>query len=139
MKRLLSISFAFLILLSGMHLTVATHFCGGKIAFTKLSVSGELASCGMEGKTDKCTLPVKFKTHNCCKDKVSAFVVDNNYAPTFSEFKVFPQPVLHAFILPLFLSDFSQATLTHICTNVSPPGHFLVSDVSLPGICVFRI
>ena len=139
MKKFLSISFAFLILLSGMHFTVATHLCGGKIAFTKFSVSGELASCGMEGKIDKCTIPVKFKTHNCCKDKVSAFVVDNTYAPTFSEFKVFPQPVLHAVIQPVFLSDFSLSTLKLVCTNISPPGHFLVSDVSLPAICVFRI
>jgi len=32
-----------------MHISIATHFCGDRISATKLSVSGELASCGMEG------------------------------------------------------------------------------------------
>ena len=139
MKRLLSISFAFLILLSGMHFTVATHLCGGKIAFTKFSVSGELASCGMEGKTDNCKFPLKFKNHNCCKDKVAAFAVDNNYSPTFTDFKVFPQPGLPVFVLPDYLIDHSPSFQNYLCTDVSPPGHYLVSEVSLPDICVFRI
>ena len=138
MKKLLSISFALLILLSGMHISIATHFCGDRISATKLSVSGELASCGMEGSIDKCSVPVKLKGTGCCKDKLAAFVVDNNYNPTFSEFKAFSQNLLQVFILPAFLSNQSQTSLNLICTNVSPPGHYQVSDVSLPYICVFR-
>ena len=139
MKRLLSISFAFLILLSGMHFTVATHLCGGRIAYTKFSVSGELASCGMEGKTDNCTFPLKFKTHNCCKDKVAAFVVDTNYSPTFSDFKVLPQTCLQVLVLPEYLINHSQSSQNIVFTDVSPPGQYLVSEVRLPDICVFRI
>ena len=139
MKKFLSISFAVLILLSGMHFTVATHYCHGKIAFTKFSVSGELASCGMENTSDRCTFPVKLKTSNCCKDKVAPFVVDSNYSPSFSEFKSFPQHVLQVFVIPEYQLSYTQQTLNFHCTDVSPPGHFLVSDVSLPDICVFRI
>ena len=139
MKKFLSISFAVLILLSGMHVTVATHYCHGKIAFTKFSVSGELASCGMEGATDQCTFPVKLKTSNCCKDKVAPFVVDSNYSPTFSEFKSLPQHVLQVFVIPDNLVGFTQQFLTFHSSDVSPPGYYLVSDVSLPLICVFRI
>ena len=139
MKRLLSISFAFLILLSGMHFTVATHLCGGRIAFTKISLSGELATCGMEGEKDNCSLPLKFKAHNCCKDEVAAFTIDNNYSPTFSDFKVFPQPGLQAFVIPEFLINHSQSFQNYLSSGVSPPGLYLVSEVSLPDICVFRI
>jgi len=139
MKKFLSISFALLILLAGMHLTVATHYCHGKLAFTRFSVSGELASCGMETKKDQCSLPVKFKTHNCCKDKVAALAVDPNFSPTFSEFKAFPQLGLQLFLLPAYQLSDIQSSQNFICTDVSPPGQFLVSDVSLPKICVFRI
>lgn len=138
MKKLLSISFALLILLAGMHISIATHYCGDKISATKFSVSGELASCGMEGSIEKCSFPVKLKGTSCCKNKLAAFVVDTNYNPTFSVFKAFSQNLLQIFILPAFLTNQSQTSLKLICTNVSPPGHFQVSDVSLPSICVFR-
>ena len=138
MKKLLAISFALLILLSGMHISMATHFCGDRISATKLSVSGELASCGMEGSVDECSVAVKLKGTNCCKDKLAAFVVDSNYNQTFSEFKAFSQNILQVFILPAFLTNHPQTTVNLFCTNGSPPGHYLVSDVSLPYICVFR-
>ncbi len=138
MKKFLSVSFALLILFSGMHLTIASHYCGGKLAFSKFSVTGELASCGMEGSVEKCSAPVKMSTTHCCKDKVAAFIVDGSYSPSFSEFRAFDQNGLQVFIMPVFLTNYTLTSLNLICTNVSPPGHFLVSDVSLPYICVFR-
>ena len=138
MKKFLSISFALLILLSGMHFTVATHFCGGVIAASKMSVSGELASCGMEGPVDQCQLPGKHISSNCCTNKISAFTVDNNYAPSFSESKTSSQLVLQHFYIPV--SYRLQVVVSNLLnTNVHPPGNYLVSDVSLPDICVFRI
>ncbi len=139
MKKFLSISFSILVLLSGMHLTVATHLCHDKIASTKLSVSGELASCGMEGAADNYLLQVILKTTNCCKNKIAAFVVDNNYFPAYSEFKTFGQSVLQVFKLPACLTNPSPCQLILFVTDVSPPGYFSVNDVSLPNICVFRI
>lgn len=57
MKKLLSISFAFLIAFSVMHITIATHHCGsGNTTTEKVSINGELASCGMEVPDDKCSL-----------------------------------------------------------------------------------
>lgn len=140
MKKLLSISFAFLLLLSGMHFTIATHYCGGKIAASKVSFSGELASCGMEeGSDDQCPLPGKHIGTHCCDNKVSVLAVENNYAPSFSEFKAFSQSVLQIFDIPA--SYHFQALLVSnlLNTNVHPPGNYLVSAVSLPDICVFRI
>ena len=139
MKKLLSISFAFMILLSGMHLTIATHYCGGKIAASKVSLSGELATCGMEESADQCPVSGKQINNHCCVNKVLALAVENNYAPSFSEFKVIPQHILQVFAVPVSYTFHSPASNPLICTNVDPPGYFQASAVSLPDICVFRI
>jgi hypothetical protein len=39
--------YLYLILLAGMHVTIATHFCGGELAATKISLAGTEASCVM--------------------------------------------------------------------------------------------
>lgn len=140
MKKFLSISFSFLILLSGLHITIATHYCGSeRAASEKVSVTGRLASCGMEGPEDTCPLTGNHLGTHCCDDKVSVLAVDNNYTPSFSEFKAFSQHILLGFQIPVSFQIPSFSTINLICTNVSPPGNFMVSAVSLPGICVFRI
>jgi len=139
MKKFLSISFSLLILLSGMHFTVSTHFCGGKIAASKVSFSGEMASCGMESSVDQCASGGTHLASNCCHNKISAFVVDNNYAPSFSDFRSFSQPVLRVFNIPASYNAQLLSVLNPLNTNVHPPGNYLASDVSLPDICVFRI
>jgi len=138
-KKLLSISFAFIIALSVMHITIAIHHCGSDNAtFEKVSVDGELASCGMEGP-DQCSLPGKHFNSHCCNDKVSVLAVDNNYSPSFSEFKAFSQHILQFFDIPASLKIHSLIAINLFSTSVSPPGYFTVSAVSLPDICVFRI
>jgi len=123
-----------------MHVTIATHHCGSDNAtIKKMSINGELASCGMEGPDDQCSLPGKrFRTH-CCDDKVSVLAVDNNYFPSFSEFKAFSQHILQVFDISESFQFHSLTAVNLISTSVSPPGIFLVSAVSLPDICVFRI
>jgi len=139
-NKLLSISFAFLIALSVMHITIATHHCGSANTTTeKVSINGELASCGMEGADDQCSLPgTHFSTH-CCDDNVSVLAVDTNYSPSFSEFKAFSQHILQVFDIPASLKENSLIAINLFSTSVSPPGYFIVSEVSLPDICVFRI
>ena len=139
MKKILSISFALLIILSGMHLSIATHLCGGEIAASKVSISGELASCGMEVSSDQCPIPGKHIEKHCCDNKVSAFAVDDNYAPSFSEFKAFAQTVLQVFIVPTSLEIYSFTSINLNSTDASPPENKLVHAVSLPKICVFLI
>ena len=129
-----------LILLAGMHFTIATHYCCGKLVLAKLSISGELASCGMEkGAVDKCLMPVKLSGTHCCKDKIAILAVDHSYLPSFLTFSSFPQPLLQVIVLPAFLTNHLQSPINFLSTNNSPPGSFLVSDVSLPIVCVFRI
>ena len=139
MKKLLSISLALLILLSGMHFTIDTHYCGGKFAATKASFSGELASCGMEGLVAEYAIPgIHLKKH-CCNDKVSALVVDHNYATSFTNFTAFAQHILQVYIIPVSIEVHALNAINHISTSVSPHGNFLIHAVSLPKICVFLI
>jgi len=138
-KKLLPISFALLILFTGIHFTVATHYCGGKLAASKVSFSGELASCDMEGLVDECFIHGNHLNLNCCNNKVSAFAVDYFYAPSFSEITTFAQHILQIFILPAYKVGHSLIAINLISTDVSPPDNFLVSAVSLPKICVFII
>lgn len=122
-----------------MHFTIATHYCGGELAASKGSFSGELASCEMEGSDDKCSTKGNHLDSNCCRNKVSAFSVDNNFAPSFTEFTSFAQHILQVYIVPEYNIVNSPTTTNLIGKSVKPPGNFLLHAVSLPKICVFLI
>ena len=65
--------------------------------------------------------------------------VDNNYSPSFSEFKAFLPHILQVFDISERFQFHSLNAVNLISTSVSPPVIFLVNSVSLPDICVFRI
>lgn len=140
MRKILSILFASLILISGLHISIAKHYCSGESsAFENISVTGELATCGMEDPNDQGVLSgVYFKAH-CCDNEITTLVVDNNYAPSFSIFKAFAQPVLQVYNDVEVLNLQQIVSIDPYNTNVLPPGNYLASAVSLPDICVFRI
>jgi len=139
MKRLFSIFFAGMILLSGMHLSIASHLCGGELAAVKWSVLDEKASCGMQMVKPVNTTQKSFEDESCCKDEISYYSVDNNYNPSFVQTTVPEHHLLQVFYIPLSLGiQFKNTTLsTH--THVQPPGIYLASAVQLPDICVFLI
>ncbi|BBE15903.1 hypothetical protein AQPE_0039 [Aquipluma nitroreducens] len=139
MKKLLSISIALLMLLSGMQLTISQHYCGGELAQSKVSLTGHVASCGMETATDDCAQPGNHVESNCCSNKVSVYEIDHNYSPSFTEFKVFTQTVFQVFVIPKNITFHSLTAENQTLTDVSPPGNLLLHAVSLPKICVFRI
>ncbi|MDP3445954.1 MAG: hypothetical protein Q8T08_24095 [Ignavibacteria bacterium] len=140
MKKLLSISFAFLIILSVMHITIATHYCASANAtFVKVTFTSELASCGMESSDEECSTPGNHLEKPCCNDKISVLAVDNNYAPSFTNYTAFAQHILQVYIVPVSIEFHSLTALNLTSTDVSPPANFLVYAVSLPKICVFLI
>ena len=139
MKKLFSISLAFIMLLSGLQLTVSMHYCGGELADSKVSVWGHVASCGMEATTDDCTHASSIQESGCCKNKVSVYEVDQNYAPSFTEFKAFAQTVLQVFVIPENITFHSLTSFRNLYTDTSPPDFLPANAVSLPKICVFRI
>jgi hypothetical protein len=137
MKKALSISFALLILLAGLHLTIATHICGGKIAQVKVSFSGKKGTCGMENNIDHKSLPLGFSSH-CCDNESSVFAVEESYSPKIIQIL---NLVVHLSITPFIVLSESFAysnPVNSIITNGSPPGYNLVHALSLTFICVFR-
>ena len=139
MKRILSILFASLILASGMHLSFATHYCGGKEAASKISFSEQKANCGMETGVTECPSHSKNQIDNdCCKDVVSVYSIEKNYNPTTFEFKQFSLNVLHVFIVPTSIGNLLASSYL-LNTNASPPDNLKASEVILARICVFRI
>ncbi len=137
MKKLFSISFAFLILISGLHLSVATHICGGQVTEIKWSFSQEKATCGMENT--KQTYPErKAISSDCCKDEIANFTVDNNYNPSVYQIKEVTKTLLQVFCIPVKSSLYSFKS-NSLYADVSPHDNLLTSAVSLVDICVFRI
>src|SRR5450759_1840217 len=83
MKKGVSISLVLLLLTAMLHFTIATHFCGGRVAASQVSLSGKLASCVMEfAEKDFPLAGPHFITH-CCEDIVAFCGTDSNYTPTY--------------------------------------------------------
>jgi hypothetical protein len=139
MKKLFSILFATVIVLSGMHLSLATHVCGGELAAVKWSLSEEKASCGMEMPKPNNSAEKTIIPESCCKDEISNFVVDNNYSPSTLQFNATSFHLLQVFLIPENAGSLAIATSFSHNTNVQPPGSFPANAVSLPDICVFLI
>ena len=139
MKRIFAILFSLFVFLSGMHISLATHYCQGKIAATKFSFSGEKASCGME----KCTSNYKAKgiqiNSNCCIDEISDYLTDNNYTPSGFQYKKSVKTIFQVFLMPVKHNPAVLNFSLSFITNTSPPGYPFIAAMSLPEICVFRI
>ena len=139
MKKGVSISFALLMLLAMLHLTVATHYCGGKVAASTVSLSGKLATCGMECSEKGLPLPGTNFTKHCCDNIVTFCGIDSNYTPSFSFVPESYQYNFQVFAIPVGLSVNSHTDLITLDTNTSPPGVLLSTNVDLSDICIFRI
>lgn len=139
MKKGVSIVLALFMLTAMFHITVATHFCGGEVAASKISLSGKLASCGMEAPGKELPLSGTYFTRHCCDDVVTICGIDNNYTPSFSFLPESIQYNSKVFAIPVRLSANSVTDIIPIYTNARPPGALMSTDVDLSGICVFRI
>jgi hypothetical protein len=139
MRKAFSILFILVIMLSGAHFTIAIHYCGGKVAATKISLSGKLASCGMESTTESCPLPGKNLATHCCEDIITTVGIVNNFTqPDFFQINI-TQNNIQPFYSPVSQSFSFVTNSDHICTNTGPPGRFPASAVNLHDICAFRI
>jgi len=138
MRKLISILFALLVLISGMHLTVASHICCGELAAVKWSVTGEKATCGMEEGTAPCSKSGELDT-NCCKNIVTACTADSNYFPVVQIAKVLLAdniPLFTDAIFPPITNPFADET-SH--AMVGPPILKSWNSVDQAILCVFII
>jgi hypothetical protein len=139
MKKVFSISFTLLMLATMMHFSVAIHYCQGTEVASKLSLTGKLASCGMEDNERTLPLTGTNFTRHCCDDFVTYLGRDNNYVPSYSFIPEFFLFNFQPFALPEGFSFDSSAYLIHSYTNESPPWTLMSTSVDLTDICVFRI
>lgn len=138
MKKILSIVFALLIILSGMHFSLAIHICEGKLFGSKFSFTGDHVSCGMETKSEHSGKGYHLSSE-CCDDQVISFTVEQDFAPSpvlINDVKTHQLPV---FFLPenitgnfqkLFKSPLADGSL-----RLADPIHELQQE----DMCVFRI
>jgi hypothetical protein len=139
MKKTLTILSAFLILLSGVQLTIATHYCNNRVTGTKISFSGTPASCGMKEQEKPAVPFTKQLDSHCCDNQFSTVGTFDIFihpgAPTAFDYQVSHQTVFTR-VTPLILRSYNNA----IYTDSGPPGNNLkASSVRLDDICEFRI
>jgi hypothetical protein len=138
-KKATSIAMVLLILAAMLHVSVATHYCGGQIADSRVTFTGKLASCGMESPEKGLPFPVESFSKHCCDDVITICETDSNYMPSFSFVPESNKHDLQILSVLTGLSFDSCPDLVSFYTNVSPPGVLMSTDVDLSNICVFRI
>jgi hypothetical protein len=111
----------------------------GKIAASKISLSGKLASCGMEGDEKDVPLTDSHFASHCCDNVLVFYGINSIFFPSFSFVPESNQQQFHVFSIPAGLSLQTIASIKSICTNVSPPGASASSSVDLFNICILRI
>ena len=139
LRKGVSISLVLLLLAATIHLSVATHYCGGIVAAVRVSFSGEPATCGMECQGNEYPLTGTIMTTHCCDDVLTSFTIDNIYTPSYSVLPELLQNNIQAFNLLNGLPVLSGNVLKSFYTNIKPPGELMSSAVDLSDICVFRI
>jgi hypothetical protein len=138
MRKLLSIQLAVLILFSGLTVNIATHYCGGNPVATKVSLSGELATCGMEKATSEIPSQKSLKNH-CCDNVISAYSLNNNFVPSYLLLSLLQHQnieVHYPAIINSALNDNFKIISDEI---IRPPGIFYNSQASQEILCIFRI
>lgn len=139
MKRVISVSLIFLMLTALLHFSVASHYCDGSIVSSKISLSGKLATCGMEGDEQVFPLTGTLFTTHCCDNVLTFIGTSNNYFPSFSFLPESHQQLSQVFSIPASLNLYAFALVKSVNSGVSPPGAPAPNKVDLSAICVFRI
>jgi hypothetical protein len=138
-KKVISIVFAVCVLFSGVHLTVSTHYCGGKLADKAVSLTGRIATCGMEGCENKCPVHGSQLDATCCQTDIYMYSVDNHYTPASSLYTCPFHDNLQVSGIYTVTSVYDAENVNPTYKNEYPPGVLLSTQVDLCEICVFRI
>jgi hypothetical protein len=135
MKKVFSISLLLLMLTALLHVSVATHYCSGKIASKTISLSGKVASCGMTESKNRPSETVY--TKHCCENSLVYFGTDSNYFPSFHFLPDnYPQPDCN---FDLSFETAFKCRLSNTTYIENPPGNEFYCSVDLSDICILRI
>ena len=137
MKKVLTILIAAFLLASGMQVSIDHHYCGGSLAGTRISLTGKLASCGMEKPESSCP-DHQGIDKKCCEDQLSFYSISSNYYPEY--FKLTYPTSERGTIYLLTGNIISDNSYNPDLFNwVFPPGDYFKSRLTQSEICVFRI
>lgn len=139
MRKGFSILLTLVLILSGVHVTVSTHFCGGREVASQISFSGALATCGMAGNESSSPVQGQNIKSLCCEDFVSVYAIDNNYIHSGPLQTISLQLDNQAFSAPVAYLKNQYSGLIHKNRSYIPPGVFLSTDVDISRICIFLI
>jgi hypothetical protein len=139
MKRTASILMAILVLLTGIHLSIASHSCQGKLVNVKVSITGEKSSSCCMDSSAPASPSGKIAKKHCCDNGLTTLTVDSNYSPSFNKSIDVAQKVIQISGTPLteIIRDFAFTQYSH--SILSPPGIYRTNAVELADICIFRI
>lgn len=124
-----------------LHISVARHYCGGHLAATKVSLSGALATCGMESAFQGCRHDQngnRFESH-CCDDDLNSISIDNNYTPAAKTVSEFSTAKIAVPDMSILFSPASPEIKSRVWSDIGPPGHLMTSSVDLAEIRILRI
>lgn len=137
MKKILTIPLIFLVLFSGISINVAAHFCGGMFVMNKVSLSGELASCGMDETNNKTNGDV-ISGHSC-ENILTTYTLSGNFMPSEAKSVDAAKYIINTLSFPLEKSPaiLISTAVSLLCNR--PPGNYNPYRVKREVICVFRI
>jgi hypothetical protein len=140
-KQLFSILTVLLVVTAMLHFSVARHYCGGELVASRISLSGALATCGMEDTGAACPYDHdgdRIESH-CCDDVLTSYSIDNNYTPATKAAAGLSQGKIPAPVMLLESPVRSSFIIHKTWSDISPPGQLMTSSVDLTHIRVFRI
>jgi hypothetical protein len=139
MKKGISILLLPLMIAAMLHISIAIHYCGSRIAATKVSLTQTLAHCCMESCEKEFSLSGSAISNHCCDDFVAFSQIDAKYSASYYYFPDYFQCNFQILGFPTETAFYSSAFLSSGYVSESPPGVLMSTHVDLSGICVFRI
>ena len=124
-----------------LHFSVARHYCRGELVASRISLSGTLATCGMEAGNEECPFGQRgdlIESH-CCDDVIASYSIDNNYTPASQATDGFTRTKIQVPATAVESTVRFSVILHQNWSDISPPGQLMASSVDLTDIRVFRI
>lgn len=135
MKKVFTILFIFVVLLSGTTVRYSAHYCQGTFIASRLSFSGENASCGMsQEKNDSKEAQI---SNLMCVNEITSYTFIDNYV--YSPQETDSGKLLHDTALPVVITPKINLVLTTPEFKQLPPGSPGMHGAENEVLCVFRI
>lgn len=139
MRKITSIFLSLIVVTAMLHFSVATHYCSGQLASTRISFSGKLATCGMEdGEITHPFTGDRMGSH-CCDNTIRFFSFNEKYFPVNTFVPGTYKYLLQVFFVPATVPVSGIAKVKLIYTSTGPPYVPASTDVDLSSICILRI